>query len=104
MNDRLMQQLQEISERRATIDAQVKSLRKEAIAEVQTLIDQFGLKASCFRFPKDAGILGANHRAAPQKYRDPATGKTWSGRGRSPAWMQVALESGKSKDDFLIRD
>jgi DNA-binding protein H-NS len=31
------------------------------------------------------------------KYKDPATGKTWTGRGRAPAWL-----GGRNKDDFLI--
>jgi DNA-binding protein H-NS len=32
----------------------------------------------------------------PPKYRDPKTGKTWSGRGRAPAWL------GKRPERFLI--
>lgn len=35
------------------------------------------------------------------KYRNPKTGETWSGRGRSPAWIRNALASGK-QDKFLI--
>jgi DNA-binding protein H-NS len=31
------------------------------------------------------------------KYRDPATGKTWTGRGRAPTWLE-----GKDKVKFLI--
>ena len=33
------------------------------------------------------------------KYRDPDTGKTWSGRGREPLWLR-----GKNRDDYLIAD
>jgi DNA-binding protein H-NS len=36
-------------------------------------------------------------KAAP-KYRDPASGKTWSGRGRTPRWLD-----GKNSSDFLIK-
>ncbi|WP_439709419.1 H-NS histone family protein [Cupriavidus pauculus] len=36
-------------------------------------------------------------KAAPRpRYRDPKTGKTWSGRGRAPAWI------GKKRERFLI--
>jgi len=35
------------------------------------------------------------------KYKDPATGETWLGRGRPAAWLQKYLEEGKSKDEFL---
>ena len=39
---------------------------------------------------------------AGPKYRDPASGSTWTGRGRRPAWV-VALEaSGKSLDSCRI--
>ena len=35
---------------------------------------------------------------ANAKYRDPATGATWSGRGRAPQWI-----ADKNRDDFLIQ-
>lgn len=31
------------------------------------------------------------------KYRDPATGATWSGRGRAPRWIV-----GKNREDFAV--
>ncbi len=34
----------------------------------------------------------------PAKYRDPASGETWSGRGRAPAWLAGV----KNRDAFLI--
>ena len=36
------------------------------------------------------------------KYRDPATGVEWSGRGRKPLWAQAWLDSGRSLDEVLI--
>jgi DNA-binding protein H-NS len=30
---------------------------------------------------------GSKGSVLPPKYRDPASGKTWSGRGRMPGWM-----------------
>ncbi|WP_334002168.1 H-NS histone family protein [Burkholderia gladioli] len=33
----------------------------------------------------------------PAKYRDPASGKTWSGRGKAPAWI-----AGKDRSAFEI--
>jgi len=36
------------------------------------------------------------------KYRDPVTGKAWTGRGRPPRWLTDAEQSGKSRDAFLI--
>ena len=31
------------------------------------------------------------------RYRDPASGAVWSGRGRAPHWI-----AGKNRDDFLV--
>ncbi|WP_277182765.1 H-NS family nucleoid-associated regulatory protein [Caballeronia sp. BR00000012568055] len=41
-----------------------------------------------------------NYPRGPQapKYRDPASGATWSGRGPAPAWLAAA----KNRDDYLI--
>jgi DNA-binding protein H-NS len=36
------------------------------------------------------------------KYRDPASGATWSGRGVMPQWMAAQVNAGASKDQFLI--
>ena len=32
------------------------------------------------------------------KYRNKATGETWSGRGLQPRWLKAALASGKKLD------
>ncbi len=36
------------------------------------------------------------------KYRDSATGATWTGRGKQPKWLAAALASGMKIDDFKI--
>jgi DNA-binding protein H-NS len=38
----------------------------------------------------------AGNKVAP-KYRDPATGNTWTGRGKAPKWID-----GKDRAKFLI--
>lgn len=39
----------------------------------------------------------------PMKYRNPKDAtEAWSGRGRTPRWMQALLTKGKKKEDFLI--
>ena len=46
---------------------------------------------------------GADKRSvvAP-KYRDSATGTTWTGRGKQPKWLAAAIQSGKKLEDFKI--
>lgn len=41
-------------------------------------------------------------RKVAPKYRDPATGETWAGRGARPRWLVAKLKAGKTLDDFAI--
>jgi DNA-binding protein H-NS len=35
------------------------------------------------------------------KYRDPATGDTWSGRGRMASWLKRKLDAGEDREKYL---
>jgi len=37
------------------------------------------------------------------KYRDPSSGKTWSGRGLQPLWFRDALNGGKRPEELEIK-
>lgn len=82
-----------------------------AIATCQALIAEFGLTAFDLGLIKTQVI--ATRRATPHtfplktrrgpqppRYRNPATGETWSGFGRRPAWIKTYAE----RDDYLIED
>ncbi|MGG2419538.1 H-NS family nucleoid-associated regulatory protein [Ralstonia pseudosolanacearum] len=45
--------------------------------------------------------LVAPNRLAP-KYRNPATGETWAGRGKLPTWLAKAEQQGLQRESFLI--
>ncbi|KAA0183233.1 DNA-binding protein [Cupriavidus sp. H18C1] len=87
------------------LEAQLEEARQTevatVIAQIQQLMEDYGLTAEDLaprrrgRPRKSAGRSGT---PAPAKYRDPKTGKTWSGRGRAPAWL------GKNRDRFLIAE
>jgi DNA-binding protein H-NS len=53
-------------------------------------------------------VIGTKRRrqrrrgTAPVKYRDPETGKTWSGRGRKPVWFAEKLNAGRTLEDFAV--
>ena len=59
--------------------------KAEILDKVRALIIEHELQ------PSDLGFKQARARStgtvAP-KYKDPATGATWSGRGRAPGWLQ----------------
>lgn len=39
--------------------------------------------------------------SSPAKYRGPE-GKTWTGRGTAPKWLNDLVAAGKTREDFLI--
>jgi DNA-binding protein H-NS len=54
-------------------------------------------------------VIGTKRRGKPRKrgvlrvkYRDPETGKGWSGRGRKPVWLVDKLQKGLKLEDFAV--
>ena len=45
---------------------------------------------------------GTGKKVKP-KYKDPASGAKWSGRGRAPLWIVAGEKAGKKRESFLIR-
>jgi DNA-binding protein H-NS len=63
---------------------------KEVIAEIRAAIREHGITADQLGFaPAGKG----SRTTAPAKYRDPITGKTWAGRGRTPLWLDGPREA-----------
>jgi DNA-binding protein H-NS len=80
--------------------------RNEAIAQVKTLMAQFGLTlADIGAKPATAGRAAPSSKPAAKvavKYRDSSTGQTWTGRGLQPNWLKAALASGRPLSDFAV--
>lgn len=56
--------------------------------------------------PSDDGLVDENrqeraHEVAA-KYRDPATGETWSGRGRMARWLKTKQDGGEDIQKYRI--
>lgn len=81
---------------RAGVIAQIKSL----LAEHGLTVADLGIKAGAA--PKAPGTSAAAGRKVAPKYRNQATGETWTGRGLQPKWVQAAVASGKKLEDFAI--
>ncbi len=93
------------------LQSQIEKLQKEAeqarrneisaaIAEIHAKMNDYGIS------PEDLGFgaggvkrkpAKATRRPVAPKYRNNATGETWSGRGKPPKWM-----AGRDKAQFLI--
>ncbi|WP_241241102.1 H-NS family nucleoid-associated regulatory protein [Burkholderia cenocepacia] len=70
--------------------------RIDAIEKVHSLMDTYAIK--------HRDLVGRNGRRGsyivktlPVRYRDPASGKEWSGRGNAPLWIR-----GKDRRQFVV--
>ena len=72
-----------------------------AVQKVRELVAQHGLTAQDVfpgRGARAAGKgAGKSTGKVAAKYRDPATGQTWTGRGKAPKWID-----GQDRSRFLI--
>lgn len=104
-----MSSLQDLLAQRAEIEKKIADVQREeratAINKVRSMMAEFGLtaadiagKAPAVRAPgtgKSTGKVAA-------KYRNAATGETWSGRGLQPKWLKSALAAGAKIEDFAL--
>ena len=52
---------------------------------------------------KTAKKVAAKRKKVAAKYRDPASGAEWTGRGRQPRWLAEATAKGAKLESFLIK-
>lgn len=82
-------------------DAQ-STAKADAVAQVRKLLSEHGLTAAdLVASAKSKQGVRQGSKVEP-KYRDPASGSTWSGRGLKPKWLSAAIEAGKTVQDFAI--
>ncbi len=99
-----MPSVSELLAQKAAIEQQIadapRAERAGAVAKVRALMAEHGLSLADLS-TKTGPVKRAGSKVAP-KYRDAATGNTWSGRGLQPKWLKQALASGKKISDFAI--
>ncbi|OYV00633.1 MAG: histone family protein nucleoid-structuring protein H-NS [Burkholderiales bacterium PBB5] len=101
--------LQELLAQRAAIEKQIADAQREergaAIAKIKALMAEFGLTAADITAKatsvKAPGTGKSTGKVAP-KYRNGATGETWTGRGLQPKWLKAALGAGAKLEDFAL--
>ena len=104
------------------IKKQIQQLEKEAnqvranevtgvIQKIKTAIDFYGLttedlfgsdKTKSVAKPKTPALKRVKKSPSPAKYQDKATGKTWTGHGKRPAWFVNAIESGIKAEEMAV--
>ncbi|MBU6486319.1 MAG: H-NS histone family protein [Burkholderiales bacterium] len=92
----------QLTEQLAKVQAQMEAAREKELAStiehIKAQIAEYGITAEELGFSskRTASRKTGGSGGLPPKYRDPKTGKTWTGRGRAPAWL------GKRRERFLI--
>jgi DNA-binding protein H-NS len=99
-----MASLQDLLDRKAALEKEIEATRRQekanAISKVKALMSEYGLTAadlSTKGAPKSSGGKGSK---VAVKYRNKATGDTWSGRGLQPKWLKAALAAGRKIEEF----
>jgi DNA-binding protein H-NS len=102
-----MASLKDLLAQREALDKQIaqtqRSEHAQALAQIRALMEQFGITVADLAGKpagkrKKTGVGGK----VPAKYRNTATGETWSGRGLQPRWLKAALAAGRKLEDFAV--
>ena len=95
-----MSSYKELLKQREALEQKINEARRnelsEAVSQVRALVTEFGLTAQDVFPAGKARSASAGSKVAP-KYRNPATGQTWTGRGKAPKWID-----GQDRTKFLI--
>ena len=104
-----MPNLQELLAQRAEIERKISEAQREerssAIAKVRALMAEHGLTAADVAGKAGAVRAAAGPKAGGKvaaKFRNAATGESWSGRGLQPKWLKSALAGGAKLEDFAL--
>ena len=96
-----MSAYKELLQQREALEIQIKEARarelSDAIALVRKTVDEFGLTVSDVFRPSDRRSLSKGSKVEP-KDRNPATGETWTGRGKPPVWIR-----NEDREQFRIK-
>jgi DNA-binding protein H-NS len=99
-----MSAYKELLQQRAELEQKITEARQneisQAVNQIRSLVADFDLTVDDIfppvtKAPRAASALAGN-KVAP-KYIDPVSGKTWTGRGKAPKWID-----GQERSNFLI--
>lgn len=87
-----------------TLTRQAEELRKaeidQVIADIRAKMEQYGLTVADLDLGRGARRSTQKASKVAAKYRNPETGETWSGRGRTPKWLAEAEAKGQKRENF----
>ena len=91
--------LNQIESLKQQAESQRKSEIAAVVAEIRQKMQEYGITAADLSGGRTPRVKGGTVAA---KYRHPASGATWSGRGKMPKWLQAEVNTGRRKEDFAI--
>ena len=101
-----MASLQDLIAQKEALERQIeltkKQDRNEAIAKVRILMSEYGLSISDLSAKNSAKAGARSGNKVAAKYRNKATGESWSGRGLQPKWLKAALSTGRKIEEFAV--
>ena len=97
----MSQSYKELLQQREVLERAIAEARQNeissAVTKVRELVAEYGLTAQDIFPGRGAKAAGKATSKVAAKYRDPATGQTWTGRGKAPKWID-----GKDRGNYLI--
>lgn len=101
-----MPTLNELLAQKAALEKQITEAQREekagAVAQVRALMAEHGLTLADLGNRSAAAPKRATTGKVAAKYRNPATGETWSGRGLQPNWLKASIAEGRALTDFAV--
>ena len=86
-----MTSYKDLLKQRELLEQQISEARlreiSDAVAKARAIVEEFELTQQDV-FPVGRARSAAKGSKVAAKYRDPATGATWTGRGKAPRWIQ----------------
>ena len=101
-----MASLKELIAQKVALERQIELTatqeRNDAVAKVRALMAEYGLNVSDLATKASGKPKTGKGNKVAAKYRNAATGETWSGRGLQPKWLKAALAAGRKISDFAL--
>lgn len=101
-----MATLKELLAQRAQLEEQIAQTQSQeragAVAQVKALMAEYGLTVADLDAGRNKAAGKAKSSTVAPKYKNTATGETWSGRGLQPKWLKAAIAGGATLDDFRL--
>ncbi len=102
----LLAQKKELEKQAAELEKALADARRAeragVIAQIKSLMTEHGLTVDDLTSKGGKAPTAAAGRKVAPKYKNGATGETWTGRGLQPTWLKNAIAAGKKLEDFAL--